>query len=254
MQLIPVILAFLLVLPVAAAAETVDNSIYSDLLEKYTPQGFVDYEGLAREEDRLEEYLDILAAVDPDALPGDEALAFYINAYNAWTLKLILREYPDLDSIKDLGGLFTSPWEIEFVELDGETVTLDHIEHDIIRPRFQEPRIHFAINCSAFSCPPLRDEPYVGSRLDAQLEEQSRIFFNDPRHCYVEGDELHVSKILDWFGEDFGGEEAIPGFVLQFVEGETRKKLEALGEGVDVEYLDYDWTLNDVKNLNAREE
>jgi len=238
-----ILLAGVIAPPLPAAAAPVDHSIYGDLLENYVEDGVVDYAGFQRAEDRLDRYLEILENTDVKKLSRNERFAFYTNAYNAWTIKLILTEYPDIDSIKDLGGFFTSPWEKEFVRINNDVVTLDHIEHDILRPEFNDPRVHFAINCAAESCPPLRSEPYVGSRLDQQLDDATRSFINDPQENYLKGDKLYVSRIFKWFSEDF--EDDIIGFFIEYAEGNFKKKLKARENDLDVKYLDYDWSLND---------
>ncbi|MFP4531890.1 MAG: DUF547 domain-containing protein [Desulfobacterales bacterium] len=238
-----ILLAGVIAAPLWAAAAPVDHSIYAALLEKYVQDGVVDYAGFQRAEDRLDRYLEILENTDVKKLSRNERFAFYTNAYNAWTIKLILTEYPDIDSIKDLGGFFTSPWEKEFVRINNDVVTLDHIEHDILRPEFKDPRVHFAINCAAESCPPLRSEPYAGSRLDQQLDDATRSFINDPQENYLKGDKLYVSRIFKWFSEDF--EDDIIGFFIEYAEGDFKEKLNARKHELDVKYLDYDWSLND---------
>ncbi|MCP4666008.1 MAG: DUF547 domain-containing protein, partial [Deltaproteobacteria bacterium] len=141
------LLCFLVACPATAAraSRVVDHSLYGGLLKKYVDQSAVDYRGFKREEKTLDRYLKVLEATDTKALSQNEQFAFYINAYNAWTIKLILGAYPKVESIKDLGGLFQSPWEKKICRIDGELLTLDHIEHDILRPRFKDPRVHFAI-------------------------------------------------------------------------------------------------------------
>ena len=224
------------------AAPAVDNSIFADLLGKYVNQGQVDYDGLKREESRLDAYLKILSEVDPDALERDDRFAFYVNAYNAWTVKLILTRYPDLKSIKDLGSLFRSPWKKKIVRIDGNVISLDNVEHDILRPDFKDPRVHFAINCAAFSCPPLRSEPYEGGRIDAQLDDATRSFVNNPNRTYLKDGTLYVSKIFDWFGEDFDNDPY--SFVVEYAEGDLKDRLQAGKGNIGVKYMDYDWTLN----------
>jgi len=225
-----------------AEENAVDNSLYAELLQKYVQDGGVDYKGLKTEEQKLDQYLDILNKTNPENLSRDERLAFYINAYNAYTLKLILEHYP-VESIKDIGGFFSKPWSIEFAKVGGKTLTLDEIEHDIIRPRFQDARVHFAVNCASKSCPPLISEPYSGDKVDQQLEENTRAFLNDPQHTYLEGDTLWVSRIFKWFGGDFNDDPL--SFVLKFAEGEFKERLEARKDEIEVEYLDYDWSLNE---------
>lgn len=136
------------------AAQGVDNSLYAGLLKKYVKDGVVNYQGFKNEESVLDKYLKVLEEVDSKILSSNEQFAFYINAYNAWTIKLILSGYPGIKSIKDMGSLFKSPWKKQICRIDGKIITLDDIEHNILRPRFKDPRVHFAINCAAKSCPP----------------------------------------------------------------------------------------------------
>lgn len=238
------VLCFVL-LPLAAGAAGVDNALYARLLAAHNHDGLVDYQGLLQDRAGLSRYLDQLAAVDPHALDSDEAKAFYVNLYNAATLELILRHYP-VESIKDIGTWFTSPWEIEFVRLDGERVSLDHIEHDILRPRFGDPRIHFAVNCASMSCPPLFGEPFEGERIDRQLDLATRRFINDSGQNRLQGNTLLVSRLFDWYQEDWGGEEEVAGFVVRYAEGQFRRELQARRDNLELEYADYDWSLNEV--------
>lgn len=239
--------AALMALALASTAHAqVDNSLYAELLTKYNKDGLVDYKGLMTEKDKLERYLEILSQVDADALPPDEQYAYYINAYNAWTLKLILDNYP-VDSIKDIGGLFSSPWKIEFVRLKNGTVHLDNVEHDILRPRFKDARVHFAVNCASLGCPLLYDKPFEGATLDATLEKLTREHINDPNFTYLKGDDLFVSKVFDWFGGDWGDEDAKVAFVLQYAKPDFKQKIEAQGNKLDLKYAHWDWDLNEAK-------
>lgn len=224
------------------AGDIVDHSLYGQLLEKYVKDGVVDYRGFQNDESKLEEYLKILENVRTEDLPRNEQFAFYVNAYNAWTIKLILSGYPGIKSIKDLGGVFKSPWKKKICRIDGDLITLDDIEHNILRPRFRDPRVHFAVNCASKGCPPLRSQPYVGSSLDQQLDEMTTAFVNDPERTRLEGRTLYVSKIFDWFSEDF--DEDVVGFVSKFAEGDLKEKLEGQKGDIKVKYLDYDWSLN----------
>ncbi|MGD9082572.1 MAG: DUF547 domain-containing protein [Desulfobacterales bacterium] len=224
------------------AAAPVDNSIYAVLLEKYVKHGHVDYQGFKAEEETLNQYLTVLEKTDPDNLSRNEQFAFYINAYNAWTIKLILSGYPGVKSIKDLGSIFKSPWKKKICRIDGDVITLDDIEHNILRPRFKDPRVHFAINCAALSCPPLGSEPYLGSTLDQQLNHASTAFINNPQRNYLEDNTLYISKIFKWFSEDFDND--VIGFFMKYTEKEFKKKLEAKRSKIKIKYLDYDWSLN----------
>jgi hypothetical protein len=228
-----------------ASTETlVDNSLYGELLKKYVRDGKVDYAGFKSEEAKLDRYLKILENVDPEKLSRNEQFAFYANAYNAWTIKLILSGYPGVTSIKDLGSLIKSPWKKKIVRIDGEVISLDHVEHEILRPRYRDPRVHFAINCAAKSCPPLRPEPFSGNILNRQLDDSTRSFINDPQSYRLEDNELYVSKIFKWFSEDFNDD--VFGFFLKYATGNLKKELEAKSERIDVKYLHYDWSLNEI--------
>lgn len=206
----------------AISVASVDNHLYAELLGKYVHNGAVDYQGLKKEEGKLDRYLKVLEEADTKALPRKERFAFYINAYNAWTIRLILSAYPGIKSIKDLGTLFKSPWKKKIARIDGDVITLDNIEHDILRPRFKDPRIHFAVNCASKSCPPLRSEPYRGDVLDQQLTEMTKAFINDPERNRLQGNTLYVSSIFKWYSEDFN--EDIVGFFTKYARGELREK------------------------------
>ena len=226
----------------ASAGPSVSHSLFGELLNKYVSEGKVDYAGFQSEEAKLDQYLDLLQGVDPKTLSGKEQFAFYANAYNAWTIKLILTKYPDITSIKELGIFNTGPWKKKVVRLRGETVSLDHIEHDILRPRFKDPRVHFAINCAAKSCPPLGSEPFLAEKLDQQLDDVTRSFINNPQSYRLEGRNLHVSRIFKWFSEDFN-EDAL-SFFIKYANGELKTKLEPQPEKINIKYLAYDWSLN----------
>ena len=228
-------------LPVSAwSAE--DHQIFGDLLTKYNQDGHVDYAGLKRQETRLDVYLEGLAEIDPDSLPRNERFAFFINAYNAWTIKLVLSGYPGIESIKNLGSLFKSPWKQKIVNLRGMLTTLDHIEHGILRPEFRDPRVHFAINCASKGCPPLYQEPFSGSQLDMQLNEVTRHFINNPKFNRLEGNTLYVSSIFRWFSEDFNDD--IIGFIEKYASSELKSEITARRSSLKLKYLGYDWSLN----------
>lgn len=232
------LLALCLAAPVSA-----DDAVYAELLGKHVHAGAVDYAGLKADEARLDAYLAELEHANPAALDLESRKAFYINAYNAWTLKLILTGWPGVKSIKDLGGVFSGPWSRELVRIEGKVLTLDEVEHGILRkPPFTDPRIHFAVNCASRSCPPLRSEPYAGDRLDEQLHDATEAFINAPGNTVVDGDLVWVSKIFDWYGEDFGN--APLDFVRRYARGELMGKLDALGDRARVRFLGYDWSLN----------
>lgn len=239
-----------------------DHGQWQSLLEEYVEEvdggqaTRVDYGGLMNDRARLQGYLDELAAVPREqfeAWPQNTQLAFLINAYNAWTVESILREYPAIDSIRDIGFLPGAAWRRKVVSLFGEQVSLDNVEHDMIRgwDRFQEPRIHFAVNCAAIGCPPLRAEAYTGERLQQQLDDNTRLFLSDRERNYIEGDTAYISRIFDWYEGDFQqgwiGIESVSEFLLRYtdalkIDADTAARMAR--DEIRLRYLDYDWGLN----------
>ena len=225
-----------------SAANEVDQSLYTALLSKYVKNGIVNYQGFKNDEENLDQYLKVLEKTDTKTLSRNEQFAFYVNAYNSWTIKLILSGYPGVKSIKELGSLFKGPWKKKICRIDGKIITLDDIEHNILRPRFKDPRVHFAINCAAKSCPPLRSEPYSVGDLEQQLDEMTGAFINDLENNRLEDYTLYVSSIFKWFKEDFNKD--IINFFLKYAKGDLKGQLEANKEKTKVKYLDYNWSLN----------
>ncbi len=218
----------------------------------------VDYAAFARDRAALDAYRDALAQVTEGAFmewPVAERLAFLINAYNAHTVALVLTRYPDLESIKDLGGWLSSPWKQQFVTLLGARRSLDDIEHTMIRrgPGRSEPRVHFALNCASVGCPALRPEAYGGDRLESQLADQTHRFLIDrSRNRHVSGpDRLQVSKIFDWYAGDFaraaGSTAAFLGRYAAELDGEPAIRRRIAAAELPIEFLDYDWRLNDAR-------
>lgn len=225
-----------------AADGQVKQNPWAELLKNNVNNGAVDYAGFQRDEAALDRYLEELAAQDPKQLSRDARYAFYINAYNAWTVKLILGAYPGIKSIKELGGLFKTPWEKPIVRIGSQTFTLDEIEHKMLRPQFKDPRIHFVVNCASKSCPPLRSEPYAAGKLDAQLDDATRSFLNNPANYRLEGANFYVSLLFKWYREDFNND--VIGFYLNYASEDLKAEIEAAGPALSVKYLDYDWGLN----------
>jgi hypothetical protein len=220
----------------------VGHHIFGGLLNKHVKNGVVDYAGFKTDETKLDNYLKALENTRSNTLDRNEQFAFYINAYNAWTIKLILSGYPGIDSIKDLGSVLKSPWKKKIVRIDGDIVTLDHIEHKILRPRFKDPRVHFAINCASKSCPPLISEPYNGAVLEQQLDAVVKAFLKDTKRNRLEGNTLYASRIFKWFKDDF--DKDIIGFFLKYSEGALKKDLASNRDKIKIKFLDYDWSLN----------
>jgi len=242
------LLACFLILPVISSNTVIaedQTQSYRELLSQYVKDGQVDYGGFKKNEAQLDTYLEYLAATDPASMAEKDRFAFYINAYNAYTIKLILKNFEDSqppDSIKDTGSFFTKPWSIEFVKIAGKTYTLDNIEHDILRPTFKDARVHFAVNCASKGCPPLLSEPYSGAKLDQQLDGATRTFVNNQQENRLEGTTLYVSSIFKWFKEDF--QKNPIAFFEKYAQGTLKKELAAQKGEIKVKYLDYDWSLN----------
>ena len=227
------------------------HSVFTEVLQRRVAAGRVDYAGLARD-GTLDRYLEDLAAVsreELDSWPEPDRIAFWINAYNAFTLRLVLDHYP-VRSIRSIGFLPGSAFRKGFISLKAagpEAVSLDFIEHETLRKRFAEPRVHFALVCASRSCPPLRAEAYRGADLDRQLEEATRGFLGDVRRNRFEprANVLHLSAIFKWFHEDFeSAAGTVPAFVARYAQEPLASG--ARLDGVDVEYESYDWSLNDV--------
>lgn len=224
--------------PASAAAPQLDT-----VLNERVQDGRVDYAGLKNNRGGLDAWLSWAAAVPErefDAWPREKRLAFLINVYNATTLRLIIDHYP-VASIRKIGAFWDpkAPWHEPVVRLFGRTMTLDDLEQGIIRPKFKEPRVHFALVCAAKGCPPLRSEPYDGVRLSAQLNDQSRIFLSQKSKNAVHAADktVDLSPIFKWYMEDFGGTRAA---VLTFVQ-----KWLPVATDWNVTWTDYDWSLNE---------
>jgi hypothetical protein len=225
---------------------------YDVLLRKYVVGLGVDYSGwVANGEDvsALRQYVTDLTALDPGTWTTDEQLAYWLNLYNAVTVRLILDNYP-LESIKDLGGfLKKSPWERELVSVAGRDLSLNDIENEIIRPTFQDPRIHFALNCASVGCPPLKAGAYFPATLSEQLDAVCRRALNEDQWVRVENDQVFLTKIFEWYADDFkqdGG--SVLGFISGYRDTDLVEGQADLVEGqVEVKIMDYDWSLNETK-------
>ena len=230
---------------------------YEDVLKTYvSDRGLVDYSGLQANRQQLDRFNQSLGEVTPDTYASwneDRQIAFLINAYNAFTLQSIIDRQPLPESIKDISGV----WNRRKFALAGEEKTLDNIEHDILRKNFNEPRIHVALVCAAISCPPLRNEPYLAERLDAQLNDQTAKFANSPYGFELDGkdNKVYLSSIFKWYGQDFektyGIEDKFEGndkqrAVLNYFNPalDSASQTFLAKEDYKVKYLDYNWSLN----------
>ena len=215
----------------------------------------VNYEGFRGERATLDAYLDNLSGVSKDEFARwtqEQQLAFLINAYNAFTVRLILKHWP-VDSIRDVGGWFNNPWKMEFFSLFGKPHHLDWIEHEVIREpgRFNEPRIHFAVNCAATGCPALRPEAYVAERLNTQLDDQTRRFLSDTNRNRYRNGRLEISAIFKWYREDFQhgwqGIDSLAEFIKPYADALGAPSLSINKDNqhlIEIHFLDYDWALN----------
>jgi hypothetical protein len=228
------------------AQQPPSHAAWTTLLQRHvTAEGWVDYEGFRRDSQALNAYLRTLEAAPPlaSAWTTREIKAYWINAYNAYTIALVLRHYP-VESIKDIQrGLpfVNSVWDIKFIVLGGQTYDLNAIEHNILRKRFRDARLHAALNCASVSCPALRREAYVPERLDAQLDDAMRRFVNDPLRNRIGPDDAQVSEIFKWYSGDFKRDA---GSVRAFL---NRFSAVPLAEKTNLRYLDYDWSLNGLR-------
>lgn len=243
--------------PVKSTSKPISHAVFDSLLQKHvTSEGAVNYKGFIQDSIQLNSYLTLLKNNHPNKKnwSNDEQLAYWINAYNAFTVKLIIDYYP-VKSIKDIKngiGFVNSVWDIKFIKIEGQEYDLNNIEHSIIRKQFKEPRIHFAVNCASYSCPSLRSEAFVANRLEAQLDEQTRAFFNDERkNKIISEDKIILSSLLKWYSTDFtnkgilsrifggkGRSKNLINFVNPYVKTEISKDAE-------IKFMEYRWDLNE---------
>ncbi|MGI8783701.1 MAG: DUF547 domain-containing protein [Acidobacteriota bacterium] len=227
------------------------HATWTATLNRYVRDGLVDYASLKRNgQADLSAYLNSLGSIcrhHYDTWSREQKLAFWINAYNAYTVRLILDHYP-LKSIRSIGLLPSAAFRTEFIPLRalrGRTLSLNDIEHEILRKDFTEPRIHFAIVCASKGCPTIRSEAYRAADLDRQLDQAARSFVRDSAKNRFDAASrtLHLSSIFNWFREDFEqAARTLPDFVARYADESTASALRA--GGVRIEFLDYDWSLN----------
>lgn len=224
--------------------KAISHEQWDKLLKKYvTNEGNVNYKGFIKDSVELNKYLKLISDNPPDETTWtkQEQLSYWINAYNAFTVQLIIRHYP-LKSIKDIVRinipLVNSPWDIEFIQIGKENMDLNDIEHGIIRTKFKEPRIHFCIVCASKSCPKLRNEAFTPDKLEEQLTAQAKEFLKDSFRNKITADKLELSKILDWYSGDFPEGDKFIGFLNKYSPVQINKNAK-------ISYLDYDWNLNE---------
>lgn len=234
-----------------ASTVTVDNTAWNAFLERYLSLDesglmLVDY-GAVTDADKaaLKEYVAMLEATDPTALSSDEQFAYWLNFYNALTIDVILDNYPlaSIRDIKDNPLDFKGPWNNKRVTVNGEALSLDDIEHAILRPIYAEPRIHYGVNCASIGCPNLQQKAFVGATIDQDLTRAAREFINNPRGVNVEGSRVTASTIFNWFKEDFGENDAeVLDHIRQYADPDLAAELEGRTR---INRYEYDWALND---------
>jgi hypothetical protein len=228
-------------LSAVSAKAQIDHSIWNGLLAKHvSAEGWVTYHGLKNDSVQLNQYLNLLSSNPPkEDWTANQKLAYWINAYNAFTVKLIVDHYP-VSSIKDIKKgipFVNSVWDIKFFEIGGIKMDLNEIEHSILRKQFDEPRIHFAIVCASKSCPKLRNEAFTADKLEQQLREQAVDFINDPSKNHFEEEEINISQIFNWFEKDFTKKMTLKKFLKAYSKHD-------FGLYAKVKYQAYDWSLN----------
>lgn len=225
--------------------ENFDHSAYGLVLKDFvSDKGYVDYSDLSRKPENLDLYINRLEKADTDSLSKYEYFALLLNAYNAFTLKLII-ENPGIDSIKDIDS--DKRWDDRRWKIGDKTLSLNEIEHDIIRKRYGEPRIHFVLVCAAKSCPKLRNEPFAGNKLVSQLNDQAAHFFSQEQNFRWDAGEkeVYLSEILDWFRYDFAEDEkGVVKYVSKYLDPETAEAIKQNNKDIKIKYIPYDWSLN----------
>jgi hypothetical protein len=221
---------------------------FTDILRKYVADGLVNYKGLKTNQ-KFETYLNQLSNIDPSKLSPKAELAFWINTYNTFTLKAIIDNYP-VKSIKDIKFGEKSVWEEDFIPINKKKYSLNEIENKILRVKFNEPRIHFAIVCASISCPALRNEAYEADKLDTQLQEQAIEFLRDKERNEfdLKNTKANISKLFEWFSDDFGKtDKDILKYISIFLPDDVRKDINQNINKWTISYKKYDWNLNEIK-------
>jgi ribosomal protein S18 len=212
------------------------HAVFNDLLKKYvTSTGKVDYKGLKNDKAKLQEYLTILEANPPQSSwDKNKQLAFWINVYNANTIKLIVDNYPT----ESINKVAAKPWDKPIAKIGDKTYTLNQIENEIIRPTFKEPRIHFAVNCAAKSCPRLLNEAFAPEKLESQLEKMAKAFVNNKEANTLEEKKVELSNIFNWYKADFDASGGVIAFINKYSDIKIK-------DNAKISYKDYNWNLNE---------
>lgn len=215
---------------------SISHDLWNELLKKnVTANGNVNYKGMMTDKHWLDEYLALLSRTPPDEnWQRNDVMAYWINAYNAFTVKLILNHYP-LKSINDINN--GKPWDVAFIKIGDQTLTLNTIENDRLRKEFGDPRIHFAINCASLSCPVILNEAFIPAKLERQLSQAAESFINDTGKNKITRDKITISKIFEWYKQDFSKAGGVIAFLNQYSDIK-------INSSAAISFLDYDWSLN----------
>ncbi len=234
-----------------ASSTTISHDAWQDLLDKYLVRdsnGINRFKYGAIDADRkvLKRYIKTLEAIDPRQYNRNEQMAYWINLYNALTVDIVLDAYPVKSILKIGGSLFSpGPWNEKYLNISGQQLSLNDVEHRILRPIWKDSRIHYAVNCASYSCPNLRAKVFTAKDIDNQLTESAKVYVNNPRGITVEGEDLLLSKIFEWYQVDFGGnEKELLKELAKYAEPALAKRLTKHDGDIDYEY---NWDLNDAK-------
>lgn len=214
------------------------TSLWNQLLSKHVnAQGWVNYKGFQKEEAKLDKYLAYLNDTEISTWTENARKAFWMNAYNAYTVKMILNHYP-LKSIMDIKVKEKGAWDIPIAKVGGKLYTLNAIEHEILRPKFKDPRVHAGINCASYSCPPILNKAFTEANVNSLLEIAFRNFVNDPLRNKIAKDQIEISQLFDWFKSDFTDGDSVIDYLNKYSKTKISKTAK-------VTFLKYKWTLNE---------
>lgn len=232
--------------PKVNSSQPPSHKIWNDLLQKHVDDdGFVDYKGFINDKKTFESYLNLLSKNAPsEKWSKNDEMAYWINAYNAFTIKLIIDHYP-VKSIKDIGSsiqipFVNTPWQHKFFSIGGEKMKLDEIEHQILRKKFDDPRIHFALVCASYSCPRLLNKAYTGAELDEQLNMQAKHFLANKKKNKITANNLTLSKYFTWYKGDFTKNSTLIEYLNKYASVK-------INDDAKISYMDYNWSLNEQK-------
>ena len=224
-----------------------DYKDYDLLLKSNVKDGLANYKSIKEKPESLNGYLDTLAKVDEftfNKWSEKQRLTYLINLYNAATIKLVVDNYP-VKSIRDINIEGQGPWKLEVINLFGKKISLDHLEHEIIRQNYNEPRVHFALVCAAVGCPKLPSQSFIPSKLEEQFAERTRLFLSEKDKNYIDENQktVYLSSIFDWFAQDFNKTHgSVLGFVKEYLPAEEAKKINS---DYSLKFTEYDWNLNE---------